>query len=96
MLAEDSALTLLALFGERSYRLFNLHDGARAGLCDLTVGDFRRAAAATPETLLVVLRPFAEAGRVCPERSRSWEWGTTGLSYGDFIRAAELFDALSQ
>jgi len=80
----------------------SLPDRAHMGIGELTAGDFRElvavyAIAVNPEAeddLAIALGPFAEASKSVPEMARDWDFGTTGLKYGDFMRALEALEAL--
>jgi hypothetical protein len=90
----ESAVELLARFTLFSLKLGHwIPDGSPVGINSLTAGRVRGAAiqvGMTEAQTLEALRPFAEVGRHIPEKARNWDWGTSGLKYGDFLRAREL------
>ena len=91
-------LELLQRFADFGATLpISLPDRAPFGLGALTAEDFRNALKVyredldCPERVTEALQPFARAGKGIPEKAREWKFGTSPLTYGDFIRASELY-----
>jgi hypothetical protein len=92
----NNPVDLLARFAAFASKLpVSLPDRASMALGALTAADVRQAARSwradmTDAEALTALKPFAEAGSGIPEKAREWQFGTSGLRYGDFMEAAAL------
>jgi len=77
----------------------SLPDRAHMGIGELTAEHFRVLVALDSAgedregSWIPALRPFAAASKSVPEKARDWDFGTTGLKYGDFMRVAEAMEA---
>lgn len=88
-----TAVDLLARFARFAEKFpVSIPDRARIGINDLTAADIRTAAAQwrpdmSETQAIAALRPIAVN---IPETVRTWSFGTSGLTYGDFQTAQDL------